>query len=206
MLLVLLALVASASAAATAAAVLPQAGDKITLDVYIEALCPYSFNFVNKQLGPQYESIAPFVDVRVIPYGNAHTEETPGGGYNFTCQHGPQECDGNLWMSCANQHSPDTAHSVNFTVCLMKYPGYQSKCARDTALDFQVLTDCHNGAEGPELVHQNGVETDSLVPKKLGVPWIVFNKNWDPILQDQAQDNLKATCCKLAPKDTPACQ
>ena len=49
-----------------------QAGDKITLDVYIEALCPYSFNFVNKQLGPQYESIAPFVDVRVIPYGNAH--------------------------------------------------------------------------------------------------------------------------------------
>merc|ERR1712071_699763 len=104
------------------------------------------------------------------------------------------------FSTARTRHRPSTSPLVS------KYPGYQSKCARDAALDFQVLDTCKNGSEGGELLHQNGVETDSLVPMKLGVPWIVFNKNWDPILQDQAQDDLKATCCKLAPKDTPACQ
>jgi len=171
----LLGAVLLALASVSSGAVLPQT-DKITLDVYLEALCPYSFSFVNKQLGPKYEAISSFVDVRIIPYGNAKTEEKAEGGYAFTCQHGPTECEGNMWLGCGIQHSQDAAQAVNFTACLMKYPGYQSKCARDAALDFQVLDTCKNGSEGGELLHQNGVETDSLVPMKLGVPWIVFNK------------------------------
>jgi len=187
------------------AAILPQT-ERITLDVYIESLCPDCFNFITKQLGPQFESISTFVDVRTIPYGNARTVDRPDGGHDFVCQHGPPECEGNLWLSCANQHSKDTAQAVDFTVCLMKYPGYQSKCARDAGIDFEVLNACKQGSEGEGLVFQNALETDALVPRHTGVPWVVFNKQWDPVLQDGAERDLKATCCRLAPKDTPACQ
>ena len=34
---------------------------------------------------------------------------------------------------------------------------------------------CSNGDEGIELHHQNGVETENLVPEHEYVPWVTFN-------------------------------
>jgi len=196
------ALLVAASPAQRAA----QAGDKITLDVYIEALCPDCHAFVIQQLGPQYELISSFADVRIIPFGNAEFEANAEGGYTFKCQHGPEECEGNMLLSCVNRYSNSTSQAMDFTVCLMRYPKLPSKCANSAGLDYKVLNACLNGPEGEELLHQNGVETLSLVPEHLGVPWIVFNKVWDAQYQDSAEEDLKATACKLAPEQTAACQ
>jgi len=68
-----------------------------------------------------------------------------------------------------------------------------------------VLNACLNGPEGEELLHQNGVETLSLVPKKQGVPWIVFNKAWSPEYQDIAAEDLKAAACKVAHQIPAVC-
>jgi hypothetical protein len=35
------------------------------------------------------------MDLSLIPYGNAREAPAAGGGYEYTCQHGPAECDGN---------------------------------------------------------------------------------------------------------------
>ena len=102
-----------------------------------------------------------------------------------------------MLLSCVNRYSNSTSQAMDFTVCLMRYPKLPSKvifwttvrviirvfiilllfqCANSAGLDYKVLNACLNGPEGEELLHQNGVETLSLVPEHLGVPWIVFNK------------------------------
>ena len=50
------------------------------------------------------------------------------------------------------------------------------QCARDAGIDFEVLNACKQGSEGEGLVFQNALETDALVPRHTGVPWVVFNK------------------------------
>jgi interferon gamma-inducible protein 30 len=39
-------------------------------------------------------------DLQVWPYGNAHEKRT-NLGWEFTCQHGGDECTGNAVESCA---------------------------------------------------------------------------------------------------------
>ena len=44
---------------------------------------------------------------------------TPAGGYNFTCQHGPNECAGNEMLACARQYIGQHETYVKFTLCVM---------------------------------------------------------------------------------------
>ena len=43
----------------------------VKLDVYFEGLCSDSKAFITEQLGPQFESLSSFVDLRLIPFGKA---------------------------------------------------------------------------------------------------------------------------------------
>jgi interferon gamma-inducible protein 30 len=44
-----------------------------------------------------YELILDIVNITIVPYGNAHeTYDSTTQTYQFTCQHGPDECVGNL--------------------------------------------------------------------------------------------------------------
>jgi len=193
-------------ASTVAAAVLPQASDKVTLDVYFEALCSDSRNFIDNQLGPQYESLSSFVELRLIPFGKASFEETSGGGFTFTCQHGPNECVGNKWHSCAIHLSDDIHQALNFTVCLMAEPTAHLKCAREVGLDFELLFSCENSGQSTELLHKNGVQTLALDPKADFIPWLIFNGEWSSDNQDNGLKDLKATACQIAGNEPEVCQ
>eukprot|EP01084_Bolivina_argentea_P185145 319293_1 len=39
------------------------------------------------------------VNITIYPYGNAN-EKQSGNEWTYTCQHGPQECDGNMVETC----------------------------------------------------------------------------------------------------------
>ncbi|KAL6645749.1 hypothetical protein ACP70R_017357 [Stipagrostis hirtigluma subsp. patula] len=67
----------SASAAETAAA------GKVSLELYYESLCPYCSRFiVNRLAGIFQDGLIEAVDLRLVPYGNAHV----GSNSEISCQ------------------------------------------------------------------------------------------------------------------------
>lgn len=46
-------------------------GFQIHIDVLYESLCPDSIEFITKQLYPAWNEIAPYVDIKLIPFGKS---------------------------------------------------------------------------------------------------------------------------------------
>jgi len=43
-----------------------------------------------------------------FPYGNAKETQNADGTWTFTCQHGVNECIGNMYEACAIEHNNST--------------------------------------------------------------------------------------------------
>ena len=92
------------------------ASKNVSIEVYYECLCPDSVNFITRQLYPTYKTLGKYIDIELIPaFGEVLTynflksfanmsflqyEADGTGGWEFTCQHGPNECIGNLYQVC----------------------------------------------------------------------------------------------------------
>lgn len=71
--------------------------DKVNFTLYYESLCPDCRQFMTTQLWKAYQTIPDIVNITLVPYGNAHETYQPSTQlYQFVCQHGPDECYGNL--------------------------------------------------------------------------------------------------------------
>jgi interferon gamma-inducible protein 30 len=138
----------------------------INLDVYYEALCPDSKNFIVRQVGPTYEKLHEIIDLNFIPYGKASTKKT-ADGYEFDCQHGPPECNANKFHACAVKQL-DTKISVPLVVCLMEH-NYDTKsgltkCAKKLGISSSEIDSCAEGNEGNHLLYLFGELTHDLSP------------------------------------------
>lgn len=71
----------------------------ISVQIYYESLCPDSKAFIVQQLYPTYSKLGKYLRVEFKPFGNAKFVPS-GNGWDFTCQHGPDECQGNLYQAC----------------------------------------------------------------------------------------------------------
>merc|ERR1711973_284865 len=91
---------------------------KLNLDIYYESLCPDSTRFISRQVGPMHEAIGQDVEVTFVPYGFAETTEVDGG-YEFECQHGPDECYETLGVDfapvqdCLDNGEGEALHAQN---------------------------------------------------------------------------------------------
>lgn len=73
------------------------ADDRVNFTLYYETLCPDCRQFVSTQVWKAYHSILNITNFAVVPYGNAReTYDSSSQQYVFTCQHGAQECLGNI--------------------------------------------------------------------------------------------------------------
>jgi interferon gamma-inducible protein 30 len=73
------------------------ASDRVNLSIYYETLCPDCRQFITTQVWNAYQSILDIVNITFVPYGNARELYRPETKlYQFYCQHGAEECYGNV--------------------------------------------------------------------------------------------------------------
>jgi len=187
----------------------PRPGDgRVALDLYYEVLCPDSRSFILRQLYPAWEEVRDTFIINFIPYGKARTYRDETGDYAFSCQHGPTECQGNIYHACSNNYIQDTALKLDFIRCMMlnNYSPRSAveRCGAEHGVDISSILACGDGAEGPQLHAHAGQLTHKLRPKMTFVPTIELNglqRN-----QRQILTNLKSKICKLYKGDSLICK
>ncbi|KAJ8011320.1 hypothetical protein DPEC_G00056920 [Dallia pectoralis] len=177
----------------------PKAQDQsVHVELYFESLCPGCRQFLTLVLLPTWVMLRDIMSVTLVPFGNAQ-ESGQAPPYTFNCQHGPDECLGNMIETCIMSASSQALQviycmeaSVNVVksaqVCLELY---------DPSTTWDSIMGCVKGEKGNALMHQNAMKTGSLKPAHQYVPWIVINGVHTDELQDQAMGSLFTLVCSM---------
>lgn len=183
---------------------IPQAKKPVNLTLAYESLCPGCRHFIKTQLWPVYQELKEYLTVDLLPYGNANEYyNAKTGKWVFDCQHGPEECKGNLVESCAIfTNRRDESKYLPFIYCLEKGdPVKDGKvCANKTGLNWDKIAECIDGPEGNVYQHTIASET----PQHRYVPWVIFNGIHNDKIENMALSNFKQLVCDAIPSPKPA--
>uniref|UniRef100_A0A8B9BBB9 Gamma-interferon-inducible lysosomal thiol reductase n=1 Tax=Anser brachyrhynchus TaxID=132585 RepID=A0A8B9BBB9_9AVES len=139
-------------------------------------------------------------------------EKKVGGKWQFQCQHGSEECLGNMIQACLMHEAENfttyfpvifcmesgTSATKNLEACLQVYA---------PQLDAGRIAACVQGDLGTALMHRNAQLTEALDPPHEYVPWIVINGKHTDELEEQAQRSLLRLVCQLYQGEKPeGCQ
>jgi len=189
----------------------------VHLELYYESLCPDCSGFIINQLLPTWNKLkntsAAFT-LSMFPFGNARETELTNGTFVYHCQHGEEECKGNLLEICIIkncQFDPNSYLHILTCVEIQVMAGHSFetsvpacvKLFRSTK-SYEWIKECSEGPEGKRLMHKLAVRTASLIPKHTWVPWIVIDGVFRKEYQDQAVENLQKLICKLSNGPQPA--
>lgn len=177
----------------------------VEVDVYYEALCPDSRRFFLKQLWPTYKKIGNSIILKFIPYGNAEVSGSPDK-WTFTCQHGPEECRGNMIQTCATEVLNNTMDSLKFVVCAFNTVRQEkiiTECIRDKELQVKIRT-CADGSMGKNLEREMALLTDALDPPQDFIPWITINKKGSSEINNKANNALLDLICSSYEGEKPS--
>ncbi|CAF0825939.1 unnamed protein product [Didymodactylos carnosus] len=131
----------------------------IDLAITADTICP--------RVWPAYQALSSIVNITFIPYGNAKELFRPETGlWQFYCQHGSDECLGNI-----------------------------IHCALKSSIDYDKISTCTKSKLGNDLQHQYALMTDALQPQHTFVPWVTLNNEHTAKIQEQAEDNLIGLLC-----------
>lgn len=157
---------------------------------------------------------------RSFPYGNANEKQNADGTWAFTCQHGNNECIGNMYEACGMEHyGNDTTVGVptwwKYFYCLenSQNAGVTSvaqNCATGSGLDWNVISTCSGSnpavgstSDGNPEMHRIAVATNSLQPPHTFTPWVVLNGK--PLTSAQLNLSLNTLVCNAYTGTLPAC-
>ncbi|KAK7944613.1 hypothetical protein WMY93_000341 [Mugilogobius chulae] len=175
-----------------------QTSDPVKIELYYESLCPGCRNFITSMLYPTSVLLHDIIDLTLVPYGNAQ-ESFDGEKYIFKCQHGEEECVGNMIEACLLNQTY-SASAAFLAVFCMEASNDPVKAAQSCVelfapdLGWERLMKCVNGDLGNQIMHQNALMTDALKPAHTYVPWIVINGVHTEELQDKAFSALVPSC------------
>jgi len=156
------------------------------------------------------------VNITIYPYGNAN-ERQAGSEWTFSCQHGAQECDGNMVETCfINLAGFDQNKFMDFIIAYEDALDKDSRDAYATAktvydagsysntVSWDELNKCmgssgaQGGSNGNAWEHQMAVWTKASNHQY--TPWITINGKQNG---DCPYDTLECTC--EAYKGTNSC-
>lgn len=178
----------------------PAVSPKVEIVLYYESYCGGCRNFIRDQFYPTFLKVGQIMDVMLVPYGNA--QESPDGSeWRFTCQHGPQECVGNLIETCAISILQNVTayfpfiHCVEVSIESGDPRSVAQSCATQLGIDFTAIDKCQSGSQGNSLEHEMAQKTNALNPPHHYVPWITLNGKHTEKIQNQAIFNLLELVC-----------
>jgi len=169
------------------------------------------------------KEVSTIMDFRSFPYGNAQESKNADGTWKFTCQHGTDECIGNMYEACAmekyNYSDPTTNVPYwwgNF-YCLelsgqAGVKAVASNCASSNGIDWNLISTCAgtypdqgSSDDGNPLMHNIAVATNNLIPPHQWTPWVVLNGS--PLTQAQLDMSLVTLVCNAytGPNPPAAC-
>lgn len=170
----------------------------VQVALYYESLCPGCRMFLTQILFPTWLLLNEIMTVNLVPYGNAH-EKPDGNKYVFECQHGEEECLGNMIEACllnmtemafpiifCMESSTDVIKSAQ--TCLGLYSPQTS---------WDKVMSCVKGDLGNQLMHQNALKTEALNPPHTYVPWITIDGVHTEDLQEKASASLFTLVCNM---------
>jgi len=158
------------------------------VEVYYEALCPDSMNFVVDQLAPAMQRLQDAVHLVLVPYGKATTQYHERQGIpqpgdpplvSFSCQHGANECWANKVHACGIQQAANQSVLVQFVTCLMRHfrrpRDSAEQCARDSGLQWKTLAACAEDEAIDTDMERYGKMTQSQQPRITFIPTITID-------------------------------
>ncbi|KAL6104358.1 ifi30 [Pungitius sinensis] len=181
--------------------------DRVEVALYYESLCPGCRMTLTQILLPTWVLLSDIMSLTLVPYGNAQ-EKPDGQKFNYECQHGEQECLGNMIETCL-LNMTDAAYQI---IYCMESSSDVIKAAQSCAqlhspgLSWDSVTSCVKGDVGNQLMHQNALKTGALQPPHQYVPWVTINGEHTEELQEKALNSLFTLVCSMykGPK-IPAC-
>ncbi|NWX60900.1 GILT reductase, partial [Promerops cafer] len=188
----------------------------VELSLYYESLCPACREFLILELFPTWLLLPEeMLNITLVPYGNAQ-ERNVSGKLDFECQHGPEECLGNMMEACLMHEAKNFSTYFPVIFCLESGSSVTKNlkascppdrphvpCARQCLqiyapeVDSGRVTACVQGDTGVALMHHNAQVTEALDPPHQYVPWITVNGKHTEELQAQAQASLLGLVCHL---------
>lgn len=191
-------------------------GKKMKLTLLYESLCPDCQMLIRDVIYPQvWKYGKDFIDLELIPYGNARHTSGANGTYQISCQHGPVECKLNKLHSCVIHQLVDVSRWFPFIYCMeVAISGGQEpdkatqQCYTQLGIkasEQNKITECTKGPQGDQLQKAAADRTDAAVPDKHEfVPWIVVNDVSLRKAQFYQNALFGALCAWYRGKDTPA--
>jgi len=168
----------------------------ITINLYYETKCPDCIEFINGTLEPLWRNkdIRPHLNITMNPYGNAmsiplksvsegykfwHPDSTKDGfEYVHICQHGTDECLGNLIQACAISMVEKEKY-MELVFCMAQKPDWSIEkasyeCMDKFDIDHDHVKACVGSPQGNKMFADLGNQTGS-VPGRQGTPWVMIN-------------------------------
>ncbi|NWW32525.1 GILT reductase, partial [Panurus biarmicus] len=179
----------------------------VELSLYYESLCPACREFLVLKLFPTWLLLPDeMLNITLVPYGNAQ-ERNVSGKLDFQCQHGPEECLGNMMEACLMREAKNFSTYFIVIFCLESgssvtenleavCPPLHPLCPT-LEVDSGRISACVQGDTGVALMHHNAQLTEALDPPHQYVPWITINGKHTDELQAQAEASLLGLVCHL---------
>lgn len=128
----------------------------VNLSVYYEALSPSCATFIIQNLtGVFDDDLITITNLRMVPWGNAHVNETDNT------------------IICQDKYYA-LIHCIEFLVIDGTHSDWQS-CFNSLGLSEEPILECYNNGTGAKLQALNGYETAHLDPPHVFMPWVVVN-------------------------------
>jgi len=207
----------------------PTTQARAKLEIHYETLCPYCSTLISESLQNIWkdEEFQERIDVALFPAGNMNimpfTEVSEGykffhadllqKGFNyvFQCQHGEQECLGNMVQACIMKAKSEPKDHLPALFCMEagaaegdSIEKIAFECMKETGIDVDEVLSCTQSAAANDMMFLISNHSNSLSPQRQYVPWVTIDG--EHFEEADAGDLLRPLCLSLTPPLPAACK